>query len=206
MSYYLHFQIQAIYLNMQTFIIRTLLKGLSVIIPIILSAYILFVLVKFVENAAKHLLEFAPADIYFTGLGTILLFSLVFGIGLLMYPWITRSILKWLDTFMRNIPIFKSVYSPIKDMMSLMSGDISEKLGRPVFVKLPNSEFETLGFVTQDSESDSDLKDSLLVYVQMSYQIGGFTFLVPKDQVRDANMNVEQGIRWALTAGLSKDK
>lgn len=90
-------------------------------------------------------------------------------------------------------------------MMSLMFGDISEKLGRPVFVKLPNSEFETLGFVTQDNDSDSDLNDNLLIYVQMSYQIGGFTFLVPKGQICDANMIIEQGIRWALTAGLSKN-
>jgi len=40
-------------------------------------------------------------------------------------------------------------------------------------------------------------------YVQWGYQLGGFCFVVPRDAVRPVDMSVEDGLRWALTAGVS---
>ncbi len=193
---------------MSNFIVKVFLKGFSVVFPVIITVYVLYILVNFVETLAQKILSSLSLNLYFPGLGALLAFSSIFVIGLLMYPWLTRTILSSVENGLRKIPIFKSVYSPIKDMMSIMSGDIGEKLGKPVFVKIPNSEFEALGFVTQDESNNpyTDVKDTILVYIQMSYQIGGFTFLVPKDQVRETTMSVEEGIRWSLTAGLSKSE
>lgn len=190
------------------FLIRTFLKGASVLIPILVSVWVLYAVVRAVEQAARKMLSALGLEFYFPGLGVLLTLGLMLGFGLLMYPWLTRKIVDWLERQLRRIPIFKTVYSPLKDMMSMMSGDISEKLGKPVFVKLPNSDVETLGFITRrPSDADSQLPDGcLLVYVQMSYQLGGFTFIVPENTVRDSGLSVEEGIRWALTAGLSTTK
>ena len=38
----------------------------------------------------------------------------------------------------------------------------------------------------------------------MSYQLGGFTVLVPADQVREVSMTVEEALRFCVTAGVSR--
>jgi uncharacterized membrane protein len=37
----------------------------------------------------------------------------------------------------------------------------------------------------------------------MSYQVGGYTICVSRDQVRSLEMSNEDTMRWILTAGLS---
>ena len=46
-------------------------------------------------------------------------------------------------------------------------------------------------------------EDRIVVYVQWSSQVGGYCFVVPRESVRPVNMTVEEGMRWALTAGIS---
>ena len=36
----------------------------------------------------------------------------------------------------------------------------------------------------------------------MSYQIGGFTVLVPRERVRTVDMTTEEALRFAVTAGI----
>ena len=193
---------------MKNFATRTFIKGLSVVVPLALAVYVAVWLVRSSEIAAKKLLtSFLPEIYYVPGLGLLVLLGTVFLIGLLMYPWLTRKIIGGLDALARHTPLLKSVYSPIKDLMNLFSGDLGRKLGQPVMVKIPNTSIETLGFITR--EDAAGLPQSLLpeghvvVHVQWSMQIGGFCFVLPRDQLRPVPISVEEGMRWALTAGLS---
>jgi uncharacterized membrane protein len=137
----------------------------------------------------------------------VVLATVIFLLGLLMYPWVAGKIFKIFDRLMRKIPIFSSIYSPMRDLMDMLGNDISKQLGQPVMIKVPNTEMETLGFITR--EDAQDLPDGLLpknhvvVYVQWSSQVGGYCFIVPKDHVREVNLTAEEGMRWSLTAGLS---
>ncbi len=79
-----------------------------------------------------------------------------------------------------------------------------------VLIKIPHTNMETLGFVTRDDLSDLPdgfpKEDHVVVYVQWSYQMGGYCFVVPRKAVQPVNMTVQQGMRWALTAGISAPK
>ena len=124
-----------------------------------------------------------------------------------MYPWMTRKIIGAIDKWLRKMPIFGSVYSPVKDIMGFFGGGMSNELGQPVMLRVPNTEMDTLGFVTrEDSKGLPDgfiPDDHLVVFVQWSSQIGGYCFVVPKESVRPLDISVEEGLRWSLTAGLS---
>jgi uncharacterized membrane protein len=43
----------------------------------------------------------------------------------------------------------------------------------------------------------------LLVYLPMSYMIGGYTMLVPREKTRPCQMSMEEAMRFALTAGIT---
>ena len=57
---------------------------------------------------------------------------------------------------------------------------------------------DTSGFPGGSQEGDR-----VIVYLQMSYQLGGYCLIVPSDHIRTLDMSVEDGLRWVLTAGVS---
>ena len=124
-----------------------------------------------------------------------------------MYPWLTRKFFKGADSLLRKIPVFGMIYSPTRDLMDVLGGDMQEELGQVVLIKIPNTNMETLGFITRENLDDLPegfaKEDHVVVFVQWSYQLGGYCFIVPRDAVQPVDMSVEQGMRWALTAGIS---
>jgi len=190
------------------FATRTFIKGLVVLLPIMAAVYVTIWLVRDSEALVRGLLlTVVPEDYYVPGLGLALFLAAIFCVGLLMYPWITRKLFDGLDLLLRKVPLFGAVYSPARDLMDVVGGDVEQKLGQVVLIKIPNTNMETLGFVTREDLSDLPegfaRDDHVVVYVQWSSQIGGYCFVVPRDAIQPVDMTVEQGMRWALTAGIS---
>ena len=67
-----------------------------------------------------------------------------------------------------------------------------------------------IGFITRDEfgELPPGIRDddTLAVYFPMSYQIGGFTMMVPRLAVQPIDMSIEQAMRFVVTAGMSDVK
>jgi uncharacterized membrane protein len=190
------------------FATRTFIKGLVVVLPIVAAVYVVLWMVRDSEALVKGLLlAIMPDDYYVTGLGLGLFVVGIFCVGLLMYPWVTRKLLDGVDAILRRVPLFGAIYSPARDLMDVLGGDVEQKLGQVVLIKIPNTNMETLGFITRDELSDLPegfaRDDHVVVYVQWSSQIGGYCFVVPREAVQPVDMTVEQGMRWALTAGIS---
>lgn len=196
---------------MTKLITRTFVKGLVVVLPVLAAVYVVFWMVRNLEALPKGLLlRIVPDAYYVPGLGFVLSAAAVFLLGLLMYPWLTRRLLKGADRLMRRIPLFSMVYGPVRDFMDLLGGDMKEQLAQVVMIEIPNTNMKTLGFVTRQDLSDLpeglDKADHVVVYVQWSSQVGGYCFIVPRDAVRPVDMTIEEGMRWALTAGISGPK
>lgn len=187
---------------------RVFLRGLAVVVPIAAAAYIVYWLAGDAESLIKEmLLQVLPERFYVPGLGLLLVVVGTFVIGLLMYPWLTRVVLNGIDRIIRKIPLVGMVYSPIRDLMDMIGGDMTEKLGQVAMVTIPGTGFETIGFIMEDDTSHLPegfaKEDHVVVYLQMSYQIGGYCFVVPRENVRSVDMSVQQAIRWVLMAGVS---
>ncbi|MCH8503287.1 MAG: hypothetical protein LAT50_03080, partial [Ectothiorhodospiraceae bacterium] len=46
-------------------------------------------------------------------------------------------------------------------------------------------------------------KGEIAVYMPMSYQIGGYTLILPAEQVEPVDMTMDAAMRFAVTAGMS---
>lgn len=195
-------------MNLHSTLSKLFIKGLSIVLPIAVALYVMVWMIRSSEGAVKGILTtILPPGAYIPGMGLLTIIALVFVAGLLMYPWLTRKLFRTADKTLRKIPLFGNVYAPVKDLMGLVGGDMEKKLGRPVMLTVPNTNMETLGFVTREGTAglpEGFLPDDhLVVYVQWSSQIGGYCFIVPKNSVRYLDISIEEGMRWSLTAGLS---
>ncbi len=190
------------------FISRTMIKGLAVVLPVAAAVYVVIWLGSGVDRLMKGILtQVLPRDLYVPGSGIVLVILGVFAMGLLMYPLLTRRLLTRFDILLRRIPLFASIYSPVRDLLNLLGGSVESRLGQVVLVKIPGIGFESLGFITRDSGDGLPEEmlppDHVVVLLPWSTQIGGTCFIVPRSAVRPVSMSVEEGLRWALTGGVS---
>jgi uncharacterized membrane protein len=184
---------------------KTLITGIITVLPIVLTIYLLYWLVVSSEQVMGTALRWAlPEVFYFPGLGTIAGLVLVFLVGLLMKAVLIRQLFAFSEEILYHVPIIKTVYRAIRDLFDFFSPK-QENFGRVVIVNFNN--MEIIGFITQEDpqrlpESFRN-QDSVLVYIPMSYMIGGFTLLIPRANVRPCQMNMEEAMRFALTAGIT---
>ena len=184
---------------------KTLITGIITVLPIVLTIYLLYWLVVSSEQVMGAALRWAlPEVFYFPGLGTIAGLVLVFLVGLLMKAVLIRQVFAFSEEILYHVPIIKTVYRAIRDLFDFFSPK-QENFGRVVIVNFNN--MEIIGFITQEDpqrlpESFRN-QDSVLVYIPMSYMIGGFTLLIPRANVRPCQMNMEEAMRFALTAGIT---
>ena len=184
---------------------RAVFDGLATVLPLAVTIYALWWLGSRAEKLFDGPIErVVGEEIYFPGLGVIAGFILLIVVGILARLWIARKLVGLGERVLERVPLAKTIYGGVKDMLGLFSTQ-ERSFGGTGFVKLPGSEQKMLGLVTREDFSDfPQIPDHLVaVYLPKSYQIGGFTVLVPRDQVEDADMTVEEAMRFAMTAAAS---
>ncbi len=185
-------------------ITRTFLKGLAAVLPITITIYAVVWLVRSAEEALKGLL---PGDVYFRGLGILVGLALVYLIGLLLNMWIAAALMRLIDRLLEHIPLVKSLYGSVKDLLGFFMGGDKQATSQVVMVTLGDDRTRLLGLMTRDNFADLPAgigtEQEVAVYLPMSYQLGGFTVMVPRESVQEIDMSTEQALRFAVTAGMT---
>ena len=184
---------------------KILLTGFITLLPVILTIYLLYWLAVTSENTMGAALRWTlPDATYFPGLGMLAGLVFVFIVGLLMKAILVRQLFAIGEKILYQLPLVKTVYRAMRDLFDFFSPK-KEGLGQVVAVTYNGTEM--IGFVTQTDQQRLPEtfreQDKVLVYLPMSYMIGGFTLFIPKDQVRELNMSMEEAMRFALTAGIT---
>ena len=186
---------------------KTFLNGLGLIIPTAIIFYLLIWLLQKTEIFFKKSLLFViPDHYYITGMGLIAGIVFVYIIGLLLRFWIVQKFRDFIEKIIDKMPIISSVYGGVKDFMNFFSNMKSRGDKITVLADIPAMEAKLIGFITlEDSKNFEDLAmdDPVVVYFQMSYQIGGYTLLVPRKNLTILDMSIEESFRFVMTAGIS---
>lgn len=184
---------------------KTLLTGFITLLPVVLTIYLLYWLAITSEELMGGLLHYIlPDDLYFPGLGMLTGLIVIFFVGLLMNAYLVRKLFALGEQLLYHLPLIKSVYRAFRDFFDFFSPN-KEGLGQVVAITF--SGMELVGFVTQDDPqrlppSFRD-RDCVLVYLPMSYMVGGYTLLVKRSDLRPLQMTRDEAMRFVLTAGIT---
>jgi len=184
---------------------KILITGFITLLPVVLTIYLLYWLAVSSEQVMGNALKLIlPDTVYFPGLGMIAGLFLVFIVGLMMNAYMVRKIFALGEQLLYHLPLIKTIYRAFRDFFDFFSPK-KEQFGQVVAVTFNG--MELVGFVTQENpqrlpESFRD-RDSVLVYLPMSYMVGGYTVLVPRSELRPLKMSMEEAMRFVLTAGIT---
>ncbi len=183
----------------------TLLAGFITLLPVVLTAYLLYWLATTSEQVMGGSLRWLlPNILYFPGLGILAGLMLIYFVGLLMKTVLVRRLFSFGERIIFSLPLVKTVYRAIRDLFDFFSPK-KDGLGKVVVVNVNN--MEMIGFVTEEDSSRLPAAfksgDRVPVYIPMSYMIGGFTLLIPRSDLSPCDMPMDEAMRFALTAGIA---
>ena len=184
------------------------LQGLLAMAPIALTVYVLYWLATTAESVLGEAIAFVIGEShYLLGMGVLAGLLLTLAVGVLLRIWLFRKVLALVDTILDRIPGIRSVYGSIRDMVGFFDSSRQKGFNQTVMVTVGDPQVQLMGLVTRDDFSDlpNGIGDdqTVAVYLPMSYQLGGFTIMVPKDRVRPVDMKVDESLKFVLTAGVS---
>ena len=193
---------------MLRFISKNFLTGLITILPVVLTLYLIYWLVVSTESLLGGVIrQVLPENLYWPGMGTIAGLLLILLVGLLMHAYVVRRLFGWAEQLLYHVPFIKSIYRAIRDFFDYFSPDKKKEFEQVVAVSIGDTGMQVIGFVSQavPERLPEDFREegSILVYLPLSYMIGGYAVLMPRSAVRPLDMSMEEAMRFTLTAGVT---
>lgn len=200
-------------------VVRTLLAGAAVCVPLAITAAAVYwagaQLNSLAFGAATGMAEWgwlAPwkghilalkkflAD--FPGVGVVAILLLIYLVGLGMRFWLFAKGVSLMEAILVRVPLVKTVYGSIRDMMRFFGGDGSVT-SKVVLYKLPGQDVRMLALLTNEHPIGlpaHHAKGMVAIWLPMSYQLGGYMLYVPAEAIEPIEMSVEQLMKLAATA------
>ena len=191
-------------------IIRKFFAGLATILPVLITTYLIYWLARSAEKSLGSLIRLVlPEGWYWPGMGIAAGIVLIFVIGLLMQAWGVKSLVAWVERIVLRIPFIKTVFGAVRDLIGFITQSKDSGLRQVVTVKISDKNIQLIGFVTREDLADLPKEiggqNKIAVYLPMSYQLGGYTVIVPRSAVKPVDMSLEEATRFVLTGGVTAE-
>lgn len=192
---------------------KIMFQGLVAMLPAVLTLYILFWLVRSAETVLGGILEvLLPEGWYIPGMGLLTGLVVIFLFGLALNAFLVRRLLDLSESLMNHIPVVKTLYGSLKDFVGFFATKRETQFNQVVTVDLNfgGTPMRMIGFVTRSDFSDLPQgigeEGEIAVYLPLSYQIGGYTVIVPRTVVKPVNMSTHRAMGFVVTGGMTTDK
>ena len=182
---------------------RNFVAGFFVTVPLFISVAALIWIFDVVDGATTPL-DDRLLGRRMPGLGTLTTATVIVVVGMLARNVIGRRMLARGETWLLKIPVFKTIYSPVKQLIAAFSPDNESSFKRVVLVEDPRRGY-AIGFQTREFsvERGKGPETLLAVYVPTNNLYLGDVVIVERDRAVFPDISVEDGIRIVLTGGMA---
>ena len=195
---------------------RFFLTGLLVTAPIIITIYVTWLVITFIDvkvaNLLPEYLDFRKAlPFQIPGLGLVIVIFVITLIGAITPGLIGRNLLKLGEMILFKTPVIRTVYSSIKQIMETVMSTNSKSFKEVVLVEYPRKDIWVIAFVTSSvkGEIDNKIKKSKLVSIFVPTTpnpTSGFLLFVAQKDLIYLDMPVEQAVKLVISGGIVSPK
>src|SRR3990167_9535763 len=178
------------------------LTGFFVTVPVIATSWLLYVFWDAIDAF------FSPGyerlfGRRIPGLGFLTAVVVIFGVGTVATNVVGRRILIRVERLLTRVPIFRSIYPTIKELLESFSPEKRSSFKEVVLAEHPRKGEFVFGFVTSEVLVDGHQgeRQMVTVFVPTNNLYLGDVILVPRDEVLTTGLTIEEGIRIILSAG-----
>jgi uncharacterized membrane protein len=182
---------------------RSFVTGFFVIVPLGISIVAFVWIFRFVDGiTGPYYARWLGREI--PGLGIVTTAVAILAVGALATNVFGKRLLSQGEAWLLRVPVFKTVYAPVKQLVVAFSPDNEYGFKRVVLVEDASGRI-LLGFLTREFTVDrgSGPESMIAVYVPTNHLYLGDVVICPRDRAAFPDMTVEQGIRVFLTGGMA---
>lgn len=182
---------------------RRFIAGFFVMVPLVVSVAALVWVFQFLDGLVAPIYERWTGQ-QIPGLGLITTLAFVLLVGVVAMNVFGRQLLQRLDKYLLRVPVFRTVYAPVKQLVAAFNPDNEYGFKRMALIEDPRRGF-ILGFLTREFTVDRGRGPERLVavYVPTNHLYLGDVFIYPREHVSFPQLSVEEGIRIFLTGGMA---
>jgi uncharacterized membrane protein len=182
---------------------RSFVTGFFVTVPLFISVAAFIWIFNVVDGLTTPLYDRVLGR-RIPGLGTASTALVIVLVGTIARNVFGRRILSRGEEWLLKVPIFRTIYAPVKQLIAAFSPDNESGFKRVVMIEDPRRGY-ALGFQTREFTVDRGRgPESLLaVYVPTNNLYLGDIVIVERDRAAFPDISVEDGIKIFLTGGMA---
>jgi uncharacterized membrane protein len=189
---------------------RYLVAGLLVWVPLGITIWVLHFLVTTLDQTLLLVPEGARPDallgVHIPGFGVVLSFAILLLTGVIAANFFGARLIRVWEAILGRIPVVKSIYSSVKQVSDTLLSDSGNAFRKALLVQFPHQGAWTIAFMTgtpAPSVADHLSEEHVSVYVPTTPNpTGGYFIIVPKSQVRELDMTVDEALKYVISMGV----
>ncbi len=196
---------------------RQLLAGLLLVLPFVITAWIVYWLYSFVDRfviapaaglvirLVERRYDAAPpawfVDYAAPPIGILAVLVLLYGLGFFARARVDRL----LDAVLLRVPVITSIHRAVSRVFSTLRGTAGpSRFQRAVLVEFPHPGMKVPAFVTASCRDEVSGQTILCVYVPTTpVPTSGYVLLVPEEEVIPLDWSLEQTIQAVVSFGMT---
>jgi uncharacterized membrane protein len=182
---------------------RSFVTGFFVTVPLWVSVAAFIWIFKIVDGLTTPLYDRLLGQ-RIPGLGTASTALVIVMVGVVARNVIGRRVLSLGERVLLRVPVFRTIYGPVKQLVAAFSPDNESGFKRVVMIEDPRRGY-ALGFQTREFTVDRGRgpEPLLAVYVPTNNLYLGDIVIVERDRATFPDISVEDGIKIFLTGGMA---
>lgn len=200
--------------------------GLVIATPIVVPFFVVVWLISWVDERVKPIVRSAiPQQVrdvgvwnisidnlidFIPGLGVLFAIIALTLLGTFAANLLGRTIIRYGEGIVENVPIIRTLYTPLRQLVEIFSDKESTSFKEVVLVEYPKEGTWAVGFLTSQARGEvaGQLGAPYLgVFVPTTPNpTSGFLIYVPEDKVKHLAMTVEDGAKLIVSAGVVMPK
>lgn len=186
-----------------TWLRRSFIAGFFVTVPLIISVAAIVWIFQVIDSITEPLSERLLGRVV-PGLGVLLTAGIILVVGAIATNVFGKRLLQRAEYYLLQVPVFKTIYAPVKQLIVAFSPDNDAGFKKVVIVEDPRKGM-ILGFLTKEFTLDRGRgpEPVVAVYVPTNHLYLGDVFVYPREQAFYPHVSVEEGIRIFLTGGMA---
>ena len=186
-----------------TWLRRSFVAGFFVTVPLVVSIAALVWVIQLADYAVEGL-DMRYFKTRVPGLGVAVTVLVLLVVGALTTNVLGRRLLQRGDSLLLHVPLFRTIYAPVKQLISAFSPDNEAGFKRMVLVD-HDARGMVLGFLTKEFEIDRGRgpEKMVAVYVPTNHLYLGDVIVCQASRASYPDLTVQEGIRVFLTGGMA---
>lgn len=208
---------KAVFMKLGAKIRAYLFTGILVTAPVAITFYMAYKFIFWVDRLVGQMmppkLQAYVNDILpFTvpGLGLIILIVALIVVGMFAAGFMGKFFMRLGEWIVYKLPLISSVYSLLKQVFETFLSTKTQAFNKVVLLEYPRKGIWILGLVSSETKGEVKklLKEEMLnVFIPTTPNpTSGFLIFVPKKDVIELDMKVEEGLKFVISGGLVEPK